>query len=535
MSRQLALGSLFGVALLGLLAAPLWAQGSEGEDLEAFRRQLGDYVARLQKLPPTTLNAIYDKPGSLADAAERVAALSPEQLRVLSRALKTVPQWEALPDVLAVVKPGPADPGQAAAQTEAFRGQWLQILSQCEQIPPTMVSPTFHVRVKRLHSLLSGLTPEQVSLFQVKMVEALPELSATLQGRGAPGTRVSASCERNCDNSFPDGILCQVQEILCEIGTFPSRIANFANSAVAFIVQGIKDLLGKITSFIPKSPDEVFNLIPQLRQPNWYLDVANSVPNLAPPCPPDGTPFLGGSMGTVEGAAVFKRTIWWPVKQVYDILPDDIFGAAGKIPVAILLYYPVDYLNMCFAEAWQVKDRELLDAHEQFERSKVDVNIASRARQLTLDRALARLHDLPAGLFAADARIAGQLGVLEGKLDALGAGGSDEAAFLQEFRKLNLRLRMENDLLGKEERLALFYLPRAVGGFIEDVREIVVELIQKMDDLDSGHVGHARRHLARGDLYYARGLYRSAYDRYREAYEHLGHSREPGCRHGDGD
>jgi hypothetical protein len=85
------------------------------------------------------------------------------------------------------------------------------------------------------------------------------------------------------------------------------------------------------------------------------------------------------------------------------------------------------------------------------------------------------------------------------------------------LRELELRLRIEQALT-TGQMIGLFELPQAKGGYLDLVRSIVVDVINKM--LSAGlSVGTASKSLTIGDSNVATGQYKTAYKYYASAYQ----------------
>jgi hypothetical protein len=97
-----------------------------------------------------------------------------------------------------------------------------------------------------------------------------------------------------------------------------------------------------------------------------------------------------------------------------------------------------------------------------------------------------------------------KIDAIEAKLDGLGE--KDEL----------LQIEIEKSLL-LHDRISHFYLPAAFGGRLELVREIVVEAIVQ-NQAAGIDVGVAPASVAQGDVHYAAGEWKSAYDEYQQAY-----------------
>lgn len=97
-----------------------------------------------------------------------------------------------------------------------------------------------------------------------------------------------------------------------------------------------------------------------------------------------------------------------------------------------------------------------------------------------------------------------KIDAIEAKLDGLGE--KDEL----------LQVEIEKSLL-LHDRISHFYLPAAFGGRLELVREIVVEAIVQ-NQAAGIDVGNAPQSVAQGDVHYAAGEWKAAYDEYQQAY-----------------
>jgi hypothetical protein len=85
------------------------------------------------------------------------------------------------------------------------------------------------------------------------------------------------------------------------------------------------------------------------------------------------------------------------------------------------------------------------------------------------------------------------------------------------LRELALRLKIEQALT-TSQMIGLFELPQAKGGYLDLVRSIVVDVINKM--LSAGlSVGTASKSLTTGDNNVATGQYKTAYKYYASAYQ----------------
>jgi hypothetical protein len=88
---------------------------------------------------------------------------------------------------------------------------------------------------------------------------------------------------------------------------------------------------------------------------------------------------------------------------------------------------------------------------------------------------------------------------------------------LNTFQTLDVRLRIEQ-ALSTGQTIGLFEVPAVQGGYLETVRAIVVDTINKVL-ASGGTVGNASRYLSSGDTAKAAGQFKSAYSDYASAYE----------------
>jgi hypothetical protein len=114
-------------------------------------------------------------------------------------------------------------------------------------------------------------------------------------------------------------------------------------------------------------------------------------------------------------------------------------------------------------------------------------------------------------LASSQATIIAEIDANEVKIDAIEAkldGLSEKDELLQ--------IEIEKSLL-LHDRISHFYLPAAFGGRLELVREIVVEAIVQ-NQAAGIDVGNAPTSVAQGDVHYAAGEWKAAYDEYQQAY-----------------
>ena len=105
-----------------------------------------------------------------------------------------------------------------------------------------------------------------------------------------------------------------------------------------------------------------------------------------------------------------------------------------------------------------------------------------------------------------------------GQTDALTTLFDEHNQAHSDFEAFNVRLQIER-ILGNDEgdRIALFQLPTAVGGYLELVREIVVQTMEAAT-LAGLNVEAALVELEKGDLEFDAGEYGKSFESYGKAY-----------------
>jgi hypothetical protein len=85
---------------------------------------------------------------------------------------------------------------------------------------------------------------------------------------------------------------------------------------------------------------------------------------------------------------------------------------------------------------------------------------------------------------------------------------------------LDLRLKIEENLAEAGTPIALFELPASSGGYIQTVRDIVADVITKMQALNQPMSTMAVKKFGEGNALLAQQKYKSAYHSYAQAYQH---------------
>ena len=529
-----ALTFAWGLAPLAAQQVPLLAVDvaraapAASPELESFRNDLKQYVAELRALPPTVLSAIYDDAGTLATADQRIAAMSDAELAALKEALDRIPYWRAVPTVFAAaVPPGSVNRTDdlrnalehaSGGDPERFRQSWMALLDRMERVPATMVSPGFHANVARLKVDIAALGADDLRELQRAILARLPVWQEKLleaRNGGTPGS-VRSITGAACEGGLA-GIICRIEEAIDDLISLGTHVFDVAADAVVSIFDDLTSLLGDLTEALPTDPSALLGLMGiDLDDPDWFQSVLASVPILEPPCPPDNIVMEAffGEMGTAEAFYSCKRSIHWISEAVYENAPDDLFGTPFKVPFAAV-FYPIDYLCLCYESAWQINDDDQQGAHQALTQTNLDVDVSTRASQTNLDGAAAQVSDIDGDVAAVEAK----LDILDGKADDILDGAADQGEFLLDFQDLALRMLIEANLFRNgNDRVSIFQLPASVGGFLEEVREVVGATIEARLDAGIG-IGRAAADLAQGDAAYARGAYKEAYGHYRRAYQ----------------
>jgi len=158
-----------------------------------------------------------------------------------------------------------------------------------------------------------------------------------------------------------------------------------------------------------------------------------------------------------------------------------------------------------------------IDAEVTSHSNAVDTDLAGRMVAVDTDLA-SRLSnvdvDLNNSLTAVDTDLNGHLNLVDTDLTTRATQIDNE---ISTFQTLDLRLKIEQ-ALSTGQQIGLFEMPSSQGGYLELVRSIVVDTINKV--LASGlSVGTASKSLTTGDAAKASGQFKSAYRAYASAYQ----------------
>jgi hypothetical protein len=550
--------------VLGAALPALAADGASGP--EALRADLLAYIENLHQLPVGMLDQVYGENLSLAEARQRVLDMSPEELARVEASLAQVPYWRELPALLAASLPagggsphgslgprGPLGPLDLAAAVDARaaaaggdpRARMMAMVDALERLPDGAAGDGFASRVARLRTRLESLSPARTAELQRAMSARMPGWRATVEARMAgelPPASIARRTTENCNSlDFPNDILCEIDHVIDAIAEIPGEVTAFAETAFNDIVGFLEGLLATLDEDLLPDEQDIIDGIEavtglDLSDGQWMVDFFGSWPVLEPPCPSNGFTIPGlGEMGTMEANLTCKRSIRWVAEAIYDNAPDDIWGVPFKLVMAAI-FYPVDYLCLCYEAAAEIEYDDLQAAHRDLVDDNLDVTVSSRASQTSVDTAQASTEAIgdavdgvqgqvdALGSSIADldgdvARVEGKIDVLGGELANIQDQEDEQSLFLLDFQELALRLRIEADLVrAGDDRVVSFQLPEVVGGFLEVVQQIVFETLEDREAAGRD-MSHARSDFARGNDAYAALDFHDAYTYYRRAYQ----------------
>lgn len=549
------------LVLVGLCGSVVGAEARGGG--EPFRTELSGFVDGFEGLPGF---AALD----LDAARSGIGELSGEQLGRIEEGLSAVPNWQSLPTVLAqlherraahardraaraVLAAGASEVGgPAARELESFRREMLYLLAQLKTFAP-MMPEGYAERMARHERLVAGLPEEGLRKLREGYLLRAPGWQAALSsvGSSAPGEGAELSpkaffeaCDKDCGAlDLPckiDELLCDIDKAFNEINRLLNLIANFVSdffAKIADVFAKIAELPGIIADFfsglfnlikdelvsflegllevIPTTREDALALLPlALEGLDWVDTVLASIPVLEPPCPSIGTTLPGlGEVGSTDADYVCKRGIDWLAALIYDVTPDDVFGAPAKL-IAAAFYYPINYLCLCMEAQSAIAFADDHDAHHEWVQARLDTRLSTRATEASLNALRSSLTDLSGDVAAVEAK----LDFLEVKVDDLTEGMGEQQEFLEAFRDLVLRLNIEENLLDNPSDVVLaFQLPMAFGGYLELVGMIVDDTIAMNEDAGE-KTYNALRELNRAINTMDAGDYARAYELFRRAY-----------------
>lgn len=572
---------LYGLVAAALLAflLPPPATAAEANDLEPFREELRGYVAELEKLPPSLLEAVYDQPGALSGAREQIDAMTPEQLTSLRDALKQVPYWQSLPGVLSSSlhegsETAPFDlsgafDALAPAQDPAeFRRNWVGFLDRLDTIPEETAGDGFGQRVARVRETMARMSADELSGLQAALKRRVPawrqalrrhaarvgraggvdvinrnvpwgvefgvsyqpdesetagtspaaaEPSSTTVGGEGNGTVGFGQIQTENDSPPPAGCSGGLPGVLCEIDKIFDSIIAFPGQVASFAVNAFNDLINLLSPVVD-IPDDAADFIALMGIDLNDPDwFLDTVANIPPLRPPCPA---DGTFIPGLGEVGTPRATFACKRGLH-------WGAQALYDNA-----PDDIWGapgkLVFAAFYYPIDYLCLCFEEGSDLRFDDLQAEHRDLTEQMLDVNVSTRASQAGLDSALAAVAdldgdvaaaaAKLATIDGKADALLAGEADQSEFLSDFRDLALRMRIEANMQQTgSNRVSMFQLPEAHGGLLEVVQVIVENTVQSR--IDAGRdVGGALAEIYQGDQDYLATRYKDAYTHYRKAY-----------------
>jgi len=506
-------------------------------DIEAVEEatQAVEQLARAASLTPGKLEQLDLFRSEVAEAfwqggeqydpvQERLASLTPEHLFVLQEKLAGHPGWQQqMPTILVAMSDDQVahqlaqlqDPGADKAlmrELEQYRTEMtdqLAMLQSTHQETPSRADAALRV--------MREATPENLVLMHA-VSTALPD--------GLPADVVADhllltnffKLDLDCITGF--GWVCDLIELaISGVTNAINAVRNTVNSIIDGIKNTVTDIWNGILNFpttIKNALTDLFNLLLDVKIGGYSLrdltdpavlkqvlnlgaDFWNNIPDIPQlPCPPDGFDIpLFGEVG--EGATSAKYEQYkWLFDKLLGLIPDTEISLVVKIPAQIA-YAGVEYLGVCLEAAAEARDEQ---ATEEYRASVGQGFATSQSYQMSII-------NNQVGLFASISALSGQVS----------DQGTDLSDQIDNFMWFELRLKIEANLIeNPASPIGLFQLPEVLGGYLELVRDIVVETIDAMSSAGES-IKTADKHLGRGDDYYNQGEYKRAYKEYQKAYQ----------------
>ena len=526
------------------------------EELESFRGHLLFFINRLAVFSPLVDKPVFDK--RINSLRYRIATLPTEDLPHLQRAFYTnAPIWKAALAGMAVSGPGgltskdldlsidfggvSCDLGCGSAcsincEDESDLGCDTPCCEE-ECVGPVCVDVCDPI-------CLGCVASEETCLFGCTGVDTICS-AACGTAEGLCGDLNTAITEIvgviNTVTGFISQFFLDIAGVFSEIEELPGIVEGF-------FVQLFTDLETTLTGVVEQllEPiDELLNIgsledalallgLDGLNA-SFFEDLAQNAPSLLLACPNMGVDIPGiGEVGSIRAEYACKRGIDWVSHLIYDVVPDDVLDIPLKIP-ATILYYPINYFCLCMEAQSGISFADAQAAHRADVVSRLDAVLSTRASQASVDTLLnsvggvqgqadtlsssvadaqSTVDDVDGDVAAVEAK----LDILDHKADQIDQSQDIQLALAEDFQDLVLRLRIEEDLIrNRDDAVALFQLPEALGGVLETVRAIVVDTIA-INEAVGRSSQNAERELAKGDRELARGEFERAYEHFRKAY-----------------
>lgn len=426
---------------------------------ETFRCELTQFVEDLRAVPSL---------GVEAEAASRIAALSPAELSAIEAALSPINKWQQLPVVMASLEAagqshdrllvgrlvasgvlaGGITSGDRIGSDEDFRVDMLFLIDQLGRFSPVM-DESFGESVRRLRITVAKMPTEalislrrhyeeQAATWERIMISP-PILAA--QTINALRQQVHA-CNTDCGDLE---IGCWIALAGCAIGEIASlvtQVANYVASIAQFVidffdttlpnlfnqigqlatkaVQWFTDVFNQVSTFVTAKFNEIKNALPDtpaeilafvLNKTGVNFNQLASAINwdtISRSIPTISPPCPSGSALTTIGA-VCDSGANAITELLYEVAPDDGLSLAFKLGLAFI-HFPLSYLCQCvdIADAHAAADAEA--SHRSHVTTNLNVKLSTRATASSV-----------AALAVSLANVDADVAKAEGKLDQLEA------------------------------------------------------------------------------------------------------------------
>jgi hypothetical protein len=357
-----------------------------------------------------------------------------------------------------------------------------------------------------------------------------------------------------------DGVLDGVNEIAGVVDDIGDDIADIISDIQALpstLINAIEDLAGEVLNALPDPSDieefivesAAFLGMPVAFDLSIFAPLATVFDTLAV-CPTEGTPIPGfGDVGQSSTSNAYARVIWI-IEKLIAVVPSTELAAPVKLAINRSLA-PYLYLKVCLEQATNVAKQKALvdgqvsiladiDSAKSMLADSIDATESNLAGEITgaksmlTDSILTSESNLAGNIASSTSALTASIIAAENNLTAaIEAAGDGQIAaidahfdnlydLLGEMEAFDLRLKIER-LLGSEppgSRIALFQQPDSVGGYLELVRDIVLQSIQTADTLGQD-VSNALKDFDKGEDEYGDGQYIMAFEWYRKAYRRV--------------
>lgn len=315
-------------------------------------------------------------------------------------------------------------------------------------------------------------------------------------------------------NSLKNTILGQISSLVNAVTSIASQIQTTFTNLFNLVKNELTAFLRQILALIPTSAQDLLAKLGLTG--DWWASLGQPSPAGAQAlCPPQDFDLPGfGVVGSLQAEWLCARGLDWAAGAFFELAPSDSeeIGLAIKI-TAFLLRLPISYFCTCLDVQEDLKRVAERKRHRDFMTPKLDVELSTRATELSANDLEVSLRDLNTNLGLREQK----LGQLIAKADTLQATQGTQSEALRAFQDQVLRLNIEENLASGHDAVLLFQIPRDKGGHLELVRKVVADTIQK--NLAAHlRVGYALEELAEGDEAYAAGEFEEAFRKYQDAY-----------------